>query len=74
LNLLTWTEVGGTKTAKTPHARLPRDSDAEDLGKTQTGSPPTEGPTAGGVGYKSSAVAEMGDSGHNRHDPKRGGV
>ena len=23
---------------------------------------------------KSSAVAEMGDSGHNRHGPKRGGV
>ena len=25
-------------------------SDAEDLGKTQTGSPPMEAPTAGGVG------------------------
>jgi len=24
--------------------------------------------------YKSSAVAEMGDRGHNRHGPKRGGV
>jgi len=23
--------------------------------------------------YKSSAVAEMGDRGHNRHGPKRGG-
>ena len=23
--------------------------------------------------YKSSAVAEMGDGGHNRHGPKRGG-
>jgi len=23
--------------------------------------------------YKSSAVAEMGDRGHNRHEPKRGG-
>ena len=24
--------------------------------------------------YKSSAAAEMGDRGHNRHGPKRGGV
>jgi len=24
--------------------------------------------------YKSSAVAEMGDRGHNRHGPKRGGL
>ena len=24
--------------------------------------------------YKSSAVAEMGDRGHNRHGPKRGGA
>ena len=36
-------------------------SDAEDLGKIQTGSPPTEAPNAGGVDYKSSVVAEMGD-------------
>ena len=27
-----------------------------------------------GVTNKSSAVAEMGDRGHNRHGPKRGGV
>jgi len=44
----------------------------EDLAKTQTGSPPTKGPNAGGIVYKSSAVAEMGDRGHNIHGPKRG--
>ena len=27
-----------------------------------------------GINYKSSAVAEMGDRGHNRHGPKGGGV
>ena len=29
--------------------------------------------TEWGVTYKSSAVAEMGDRGHNRHGPKEGG-
>jgi len=33
---------------------------------------PAEAPDAAGVDYNSSAVAEIGDSGHNRHGPKRG--
>ena len=51
--------------------------DAEDLGKTQTRSPLTEAPHAGdarGVDYKSSALAEMGDRGHNGHGRKEGGL
>jgi len=38
-----------TETQTTPHDS-PLLSDAENLGKTQTGSPPMEAPNAGGVG------------------------
>ena len=54
-------------------ARYPQSTTNNRLGCQQEFEPTSHGCYLPVCNYKSSAVAEMGDCGHNRHGPKRGG-